>query len=149
MREPAAGFMDEHTSNMEKRKQTDALVTDFSKAFDKACYRLLVHKPQHCGITGKVNTRLHDFLADRKQVMVTDGATSGAVPVEYGAPQGSDWGPAMLLLYITDLPMKLSSNARLFADVTLCLRIVNTSRDHEDLLLRDLDSIAEWEVGRG
>lgn len=149
MREPAAGFMDEHTSITEKRNQTDALVTDFSKAFHKACYRLLVHKPQHCGITSKVNTRLHDFLADLKQLMVTDGATSGAVPVESGAPQGSVWGPAMLILYNTDLPIKLSSNARLFADGTLCLRIVNASRDHEDLLLRDLDSIAEWEVGRG
>lgn len=119
MREPAAGFMDEHTSNVEKRKQTDVLVIDFSKAFDKACYSFLVHKPQHCGVTGKVNTWHHDFLTDRQQVMVTDGATSGAVPVESGAPQGFVLGPRYVSSYITNLPIKLSSNARLFADGTL------------------------------
>ena len=36
-------FIDEVTTNMPARKQTDVLIMDFSKAFDKASHSLLVH----------------------------------------------------------------------------------------------------------
>eukprot|EP00745_Piridium_sociabile_P027724 TRINITY_DN44613_c1_g1_i1.p1 TRINITY_DN44613_c1_g1~~TRINITY_DN44613_c1_g1_i1.p1 ORF type:complete len:604 (+),score=154.71 TRINITY_DN44613_c1_g1_i1:145-1812(+) len=132
------GLVDELSGNMEKGKQTDVLVMDFSKAFDKVSHSLLIHKLRHYGISGQINTWIRNFLADRQQRVVVDGAASDAIAVESGVPQGSVLGPALFLFYINDLPRQLSSTTRLFADDTLCHRTVSSPRDHEELQ-QDLD----------
>jgi hypothetical protein len=48
------GLVDELSDDLEKGKQSDALIMDFSKAFDRVCHSLLIHKLRHLGITGKV-----------------------------------------------------------------------------------------------
>jgi hypothetical protein len=49
-------------------EQTNVLIMDFSKAFDKVSHSLLMHKLKHHGIHGKVNTcRIQNFLASRSQ----------------------------------------------------------------------------------
>ena len=58
---------------MSAGKQTDVLVMDFSKAFDKVSHGLLVHKLDHYGIRGKTNTWIHNFLSDRSQAVVVYG----------------------------------------------------------------------------
>ena len=45
-------FVDDITKNMSAGKQTDVLIMDFSKAFDKVGQSLLVHKLEHYGIRG-------------------------------------------------------------------------------------------------
>ena len=40
-------FVDDITKNMSVGKQTDVLIMDFSKAFDKVGHSLLVHKLEH------------------------------------------------------------------------------------------------------
>ena len=45
-------FIDDVTINMDKGKQTDCLIMDFSKAFDKVSHSLLIHKLDHYGIRG-------------------------------------------------------------------------------------------------
>jgi hypothetical protein len=47
-------FVDDVTKNLDS-KQTDCLIMDFSKAFDKVCHSLLIHKLHHYGIRGKTN----------------------------------------------------------------------------------------------
>ena len=47
-------FIDDVTKNIENSTQTDILIMDFSKAFDKVSHNLLVHKLHHYGIQGKV-----------------------------------------------------------------------------------------------
>ena len=49
-------FMDDLTSNLEEGHQTDILIMDFAKAFDKVDHSLLTHKLHHYGIRGEVNT---------------------------------------------------------------------------------------------
>ncbi|XP_076471203.1 uncharacterized protein LOC143300801 [Babylonia areolata] len=78
------GLADELSYNMEKGKQSDVLVMDFSKAYDKVCHSLLIHKLQHYGITGQVHERIKNFLANRQKAVVVDRASSEAVPVEDG-----------------------------------------------------------------
>jgi hypothetical protein len=48
-------FIAETSNNMASGKQTDVLIMDFSKAFDKVSHSLLVHKLEHYGIRGKNN----------------------------------------------------------------------------------------------
>ena len=59
-------FVDDITKNLDSGKQIDCLIMDFSKAFDKVSYCLLVHKLDHYGIRGKTNTWIQNFLKDRK-----------------------------------------------------------------------------------
>ena len=49
-------FIDDLTSNLEEGQQTDILIMDFAKAFDKVDHSLLTHKLHHYGIRGEVNT---------------------------------------------------------------------------------------------
>ncbi|KAL8603552.1 hypothetical protein ACOMHN_052781 [Nucella lapillus] len=138
------GLVDDLTTNMEDGKQTDALIMDFSKAFDKVCHSLLLHKIYSLGITGNIHTWIKGFLSDRQQSVVVEGATSSPVPVESGVPQGSVLGPSLFVLYINDMPTGLSSTARLFADDTLCHKTISSITDQQ-ALQNDLNCLAEWE----
>jgi hypothetical protein len=103
---------------MSAGKQTDVLVMDFSKAFDKVSHGLLVHKLDHYGIRGKTNAWMQNFLSDRSQAVVVDGEKSSYIDVAYGVPQGSVLEPSLFLFYINDMPCGLKSTVRLFADDT-------------------------------
>ena len=138
------GLVDELSECLASGKQTDILVMDFAKAFDKVCHALLLHKLSHFGITGSVNNWIRGFLNDRKQAVVVEGATSGLIPVESGVPQGSVLGPCLFLLYINDLPENLTSTTRMFADDTACHRDITSPIDQQSLQ-SDLDLMAEWE----
>ena len=127
------GFVDEVTDDLEKGKQTDVLIMDFSKAFDKVSHSLLIHKLSHYGITGQVTQWINNFLSDRRQSVLVEGALSTYVAVESGVPQGSVLGPSLFLLYINDLPCNLNSVARLFADDTLCHKTVSSPDDQHAL----------------
>ena len=74
-------FIDEVTINMSAGKQTDVLIMDFSKAFDKVSHSLLVHKLDHYGIRGKTNTWIQNFLSDRSQAVVVDGEKSSYIVI--------------------------------------------------------------------
>ena len=113
------GLVDQLAHSLEKGLETDILVMDFAKAFDKVSHSLLTIKLRHYGITGEMNAWIQGFLSGRRQAVVVDGATSGFVDVESGVPQGSVLGPFLFLLCINDLPRDLTATARLFADDTL------------------------------
>ena len=90
-------FIDDVTLNMENGKQTDILVMDFSKAFDKVSHSLLLHKLHYYGIQGELNSWIQNFLSNRKQAVVLEDEKSDYVAVESGVPQGSVLGPSLLL----------------------------------------------------
>ena len=50
--------------------------------------------------------------------MVLDGKPSQEYPVNAGIPQSSILGPALLLLYIDDLPDDVICNIAIYADDT-------------------------------
>ena len=84
--------IDNLTMNLENGKQTDLLILDFLKAFDKVSHSLLLHKFYHYGIRGSTNQWIQTFLHNRTQVVAVDGETSDKVHVESGVPQGSVLG---------------------------------------------------------
>ena len=78
------------------------------------------------------------------EASVLDGKSSSAAPVTSGVPQGTVLGPLLFLVYINDLPSRVSSSVRLFADDCLLYRVIKDHQD-ADLLQTDLDQLQEWE----
>jgi hypothetical protein len=137
-------FIDEVTINMSAGKQTDVLIMDFSKAFDKVSHSLLVHKLDHYGIRGKTNTWIQNFLSDRSQAVVGDGEKSSYIEGDRGVPQGSVLEPSVFLFYINDMPCGLKSTVRLFADDNIAYLAVTSEADAVDLQ-SDLNKLGIWE----
>ena len=75
--------------------------------------------------------------------MVLDSKTSPSSPVTSGVPQGTVLSPLLFLIYINDLPSRVSSTARLFADDCLLYRVISNQEDTASL--QDLDHLQEWE----
>jgi hypothetical protein len=130
--------------NMQGGQQTDVVVMDFSKAFDKVSHARLLYKLEWYGIRGKSNKWVQSFLTDRRQQVVVEGKSSKESPVTSGVPQGSVLGPILFLIYINDLPENVQSQVRLFADDTILYRSISGPQD-ERILQGDLKCLEDWE----
>ncbi|KAL8567466.1 hypothetical protein ACOMHN_010057 [Nucella lapillus] len=130
--------------NRDKGLQTDLIILDFSKAFDKVPHERLLRKLDHYGVRGSTFNWVKAFLSDRSQQVVVDGARSDPAPVISGVPQGSVLGPILFLIFINDLPDQLKSKARLFADDCIVYHTVSTTADSE-VIQQDLNTLADWE----
>ena len=64
-------LIDELAKNMQMGKQTDLILLDFSKAFDKVAHEKLLLKLHHYGIRGDTLKWKKDFLDNRKQMELT------------------------------------------------------------------------------
>ena len=62
-------------------KQTDFIIMDFAKAFDKVLHRRLLHKLDYYGIRGSTHKWISSWLSGRSQQVVLDGQASDQVPV--------------------------------------------------------------------
>ena len=132
------------SSSLDRGDQTDMVILDFSKAFDRVPHKRLLRKLHHYGIRGHLHSWITSFLTGRSQKVIVEGSESESAPVISGVPQGSVLGPLLFLLFINDLPDNIASNTRLFADDCIVYR---TIRDHADqeALQEDLVRLAEWE----
>ena len=130
--------------NKSSGKQTDLVLLDFSKAFDKVNHSKLLWKLHQYGIRGTALAWIRAFLGNRSQTVVLEGEESGSVPVTSGVPQGSVLGPILFLIYINDLPDELSSQVRLFADDTAVYLTIGGADDGK-VLQNDLDRLSVWE----
>ena len=136
---------DHLVNNIAQGKQTDLILLDFSKAFDKVNHQKLLFLLQEYGASPQILKWSHSFLIGRSQTVVLDRETSTEVPVTSGVPQGSVLGPLFFLIYINQLPSSISdSEARLFADDTAVYLTINSLSDCLTLQ-QDLDSLQVWE----
>ena len=131
-------------TSMHNGRQTDMIVMDFSKAFDKVSHNKLISSLHEYGIDSTTLEWIRSFLSGRTQSVVVDGAESDRLPVTSGVPQGSVLGPAMFLVYINSLPKGVNSTVRLFADDTVIYREISAEEDHHTLQA-DLDTLVQWE----
>ena len=129
---------------LDRRQQVNAILLDFSKAFDKIPHQRLAVKLHHYGIRDKNLSCIRSFLADRNQQVVLDGKTSSRAAVTSRVPQGTVLGPLLFLAYIIDLPSRVSSSVRLFADDCLLYRVIRDQQDAASLQT-DLNHLQEWE----
>ena len=136
--------IDDLAKILDKQGQADVIIMDFSKAFDLVPHQRLLLKLRHFGISGTLHAWIKNFLTQRTQQVVLDGATSSSIAVTSGVPQGTVLGPLLFILYLNDLPDGLSSQVRLLADDCILYRKVNSVED-SNLLQNDINSLCEWE----
>jgi hypothetical protein len=84
------------------------------------------------------------FLTGRTQRVLCGGSTSSECKVESGVPQGTVLGPLLFLAYINDLPGRVNSTVRLFADDCLLYRCI-TSPEDAAIIQEDLNNLQDWE----
>ena len=137
-------FTHDLVSNLSNGTQTDVLIMDFAKAFDKVDHPRLLSKRMGYGICGQTLAWITSFLSGRSQSVVLDGETSSPISVSSGVPQGSVLGPCLFLFYINDIADKLTCQARLFADDTIIYMAIRKNQDSMSLQ-NDLDRLADWE----
>ena len=125
-------------------EQIDAILLDFSKAFDTVPHERLLLKLDYYGIRNTTQFWIRDFLSSRTQNVVLEGKSSSVSQVISGVPQGTVLGPLLFLLYINDLPDCVSSTARLFADDCILYRKIKSTED-TIALQQDLNNLQEWE----
>ncbi len=136
--------IDDLAKALDSKKSVDVVVLDFTKAFDKVPHRRLMHKLYHLGIRGSLHTWICNFLSGRQQRVVIDGESSSPASVTSGVPQGTVLGPLLFLIYINDLPDKLTSQVRLFADDCLVYQPITSDEDVASLQ-NDLHHLESWQ----
>jgi hypothetical protein len=105
----------------------------------------LLFKLKACGITGRLLEWLKDYLTDRQQRVIINGATSEWGKIEAGVPQGSVLGPLLFLIFINDITYVIKHcKIRLFADDTCLFIEVDDPDIQREELNEDLNSLNEW-----
>ena len=88
-------FFHDMVSNLDRalnrgHRQTDVIIMDFAKAFDKVPQRRLLYKLHFYGIRGSTHQWIASWLSERFQKVVLDGQASDPVPVLSGVPRSWD-----------------------------------------------------------
>ena len=117
---------------------TALIFTDFCKAFDTVCHKILLDKLCHYGIRGPAHSLIEKCLYKRQQFVTINNASFSYKAINIGVPQGSILEPLLFLIYINVLPNALHTKPRLFADDT-CLFLNHSS-------LTSLENICAIEV---
>lgn len=129
--------------SVDHQKQTDLIMLDFSKAFDRVPHLKLLKKVESTIGKGPISDWIRDYLSDRSQYVQIQQERSPIVKVTSGVPQGSVLAPILFLIFINDLPKNIRVNIRLFADDCIIYQEINSPQDH--LLLNSaLQSVSDW-----
>ena len=143
---PSIQLVEELACNTSQDRQTDLILLDFTKAFDRVNHMKLLHKLHQHGVRGNTLSWIKAFLTTCRcsQTVILEGESSSEIPVNSGVPQGSVVAPLLFLLYINDLPEDIHSQVRLFADDMAIYITINNQSD-SDTLQQDLDTLQTWE----
>lgn len=130
--------------SFKNKKQTDCVLTDFSKAFDKLSHRVLLNKMSRLGFSVKFIAWLKSYLFDRSYSVNFNGYHSNSFVVNSGVPQGSHLGPVLFILFVNDLPSVLKySNCLMYADDVNIFKTISSNLDCEKLQI-DLNAFYNW-----
>ena len=135
--------INDFATNLNNGLQTDVILLDLTKAFDKVSHELLCGKLYNYGIRGNTLGWIQNFLKHRTQRVLVDSCTSAPSSVTSGVPQGTVLAPLLFLCYINDISHDIRSTVKLYADEILIYRPILTIEDCETLQ-SDLDRLQSW-----
>jgi hypothetical protein len=101
---------------MDNEDRIDAIVIDFSKAFDLVPHDRLLMKIAISGVDSRIVAWVREFLRGRTHRVKVGGQISEEVRITSGVPQGRVLGPLLFLAYVNDIWRNTESTIRLFAD---------------------------------
>ena len=128
---------------MDNGDKIDAIIVEFSKAFDLVPHGGLLTKIANLGVDSRVLVWIREFLLGRTQRVRVGGQLSEEVRVTSGVPQGNVLGPLLFLAYVNDIWRNMESSIRLFADDCVIYRKIINNKDREKLQ-KELDRLREW-----
>ena len=131
-------------SSLDNKLEIRSVYLDISKAFDKVWHEGLLFKLKQNGIEGNLLVLLKNYLNNRKQRVVINGAELEWGEIEACVPQGSVLGPLLFLIYINDPENGMKSQIKFFADDTSLFSIVHDADLTADDLNHGLNIISEW-----
>ena len=138
-------FVQDLAQSVNKNIQTDIIIMDFAKDFDKVSLRHRLYKLSFYGINNNTLHWISDFLNQRTKTVVLEGEKSDTISVISGVPQGRVFGPILFLVYINDVHEYLNHSAlRLFADDSIIYKQINSINDARELQ-EDLEAGARLE----
>ena len=105
-------------------KTVRVFLLDFSKAFDRINYKILISKMRKLDINESITNWVIDFLSGRKQRVKISGVFSDWLPVNGGVPQGTVLGPILFLIMVNDLVVDHDRRWK-FVDDTSVSEVIN------------------------
>ena len=105
-------------------KTVRVFLLDFSKAFDRINYKILISKMRKLDINETITNWVIDFLSGRKQRVKISGVFSDWLPVNGGVPQGTVLGPILFLIMVNDLVVDHDRRWK-FVDDTSVSEVIN------------------------
>jgi hypothetical protein len=137
---------------MNNNLKTGGIFCDLQKALDCMDHKILMNKHEFYGIEGKSKTLITSYLTGRYQKVIlnsngnNNNRSSKCEMIKNGVPQGSILGPLFFLLYINDLPKKITKNNSmvLYADDTSLLITGFNKLDFNININQSFRSIISW-----
>ena len=112
-------------SALDKKHKVTLLAFDFSSAFD--CMSKEVLESKLGWMEPSARSLLMNYMSERSQRVIFNSATSKALKINYGMPQGSILAPLMFIILTGDLPHKISENVNPKTASEACLYADDTS----------------------
>ena len=135
--------LDDWTKAVDHGSGVDVVYFDFSKAFDRVCHSTLLLKLTYFDLGHGLVKWIQDYLQDRYMCVRVYNNRSHTKPVLSGVPQGSILGPLLFILFLNDLPSRISSSCLIYADDVKIWRKTTSDGSHRASLQRDIDQIGE------
>jgi hypothetical protein len=88
------------TGSLDNGGRLDALIIDFTNAFDLVRYDRLLTKIAASGVDSRIVVWVREFLLGRTQRVRVGGQLLEEVRATSGVPQGSVLGPLLFLAYV-------------------------------------------------
>ena len=105
--------------------------------------KICLNQIEFHGITDNIAAWIAEWLKDRKQRVVLNGARSELEDVLSGVPQGSVLGPTLFLLFVNDIDTVIASHIQKFADDCKVYRTVHTNAEIA-ILQEDIKNLCQW-----